>query len=152
MSAKLRKFLFLVENACIESLLFALRCLFAFISLKCMHSCTHSWILKLSYSRLWKVVIYYLAGVFSIRLLIVFTISHISITIVVIIILHIDLVFILLILWVLQVEKCCMYEWSCVVSIFIMNDTIALKFRIRKTFLTKKCSYEFERLFAANIL
>ena len=120
-----------------------------------LNACIHAhtvWILKLSYSRLWKVVIYYLAGVFSIRLLIVFTISHISITIVVIIILQIDLVFILLILWVLQVEKCCMYEWSCVVSIFIMNDTIALKFRIRKTFLTKKCSYEFERLFAANIL
>ena len=120
-----------------------------------LNACIHAhtvWILKLSYSRLWKVVIYYLAGVFSIRLLIVFTISHISITIVVIIILQIDLVFILLILWVLQVEKCCMYEWSCVVSIFIMNDTIALKFRIRKTFLTKKCSYKFERLFAANIL
>ena len=136
------------------SSLYCLHCVVYLHSLV-LNACIHVhtvWILKLSYSRLWKVVIYYLAGVFSIRLLIVFTISHISITIVVIIILHIDLVFILLILWVLQVEKCCMYEWSCVVSIFIMNDTIALKFRIRKTFLTKKCSYEFERLFAANIL
>ena len=103
----------------------------------CIHAHT-VWILKLSDSRLWKVVLHYLAGVFLIRLLIIFTISHISITIVVIIILQIDLVFILHILWVLQVEKCCMYEWSCIVFIFIMNDIIALKFRIRKIFFNKK--------------
>ena len=94
------------------------------------------WMLKLFDSRLWNVVLYYLAGVFLIRLLIIL---HISITIVVIIIiLHIYLVFIFFILWVLQVKKCSMYEWSCAVSIFIMNDTIALKFRIRKTFFNKK--------------
>ena len=104
----------------------------------CIHAHT-VWILKLSDSRLWKVVLHYLAGVFLIRLLIIFTISHISITIVVIIIIwHIYLVFIFLILWVLQVKKCTMYEWSCVVSIFIMNDTIALKFWIGKTFFNKK--------------
>ena len=135
---KIRIFFFLVESS-----LCYLHCIVYLHSLVLNVCIQHIvWILKLSDSRLWKVVLYYLADVFLIRLLIIFTISHISITIfVIIIILHIYLVFIFLILWVLQVKKYSMYEWSRVVSIFFMNDTIALKFRMRKTFFNKKVLY-----------